>query len=294
MKAGIVYSFLASVIFASMPAYLQWLPGSIHSFAIIGQRVTWTCILLMLVFVISGQLGKVLQPAMKLKNWPGLLAGTLLISIPWSLFVWGPLNGETLAVALGFFLGPLLLVLVGLVVFRERLSFLQWLATALTVLAVISSIWLTGGFSWIAITIAICFALYVVVRKYQPVPVLSAFFIENLVLLPAGIWACIEFGDVAHPFAYNLDLILKFSGIAVLGTLGMSCWLSASRKLPLTLLGLMSYLEPFFIFLVAIIFLAEKPGPGEGLAYALIGLSVLLLVADGIRHLKRNPLSASK
>ena len=277
-----------------MPAYLQWFPGSIHSFAIIGQRITWTCIFLLVAFVIAGQLKKVLQPAMKLENWPGLLAGTLLISIPWSLFVWGPLNGETLAVALGFFLGPLLLVLIGLVVFKERMSLLQWLAAALTVIAVISSIWQTGGFSWIAITIAICFALYVVVRKYQPVPVLSAFFIENLVLLPAGVWACMEFDGVAHPFAYDIDLLMKFSGVAVLGTLGMSCWLSASRKLTLTLLGLMSYLEPFFIFLVAIIFLAEKPGQGESLTYVLIGLSVLLLVADGIRHLKRNPITASK
>ena len=288
MKAGVVYIVLASMLFASMPAYLQWLPDNVHSIAVIGQRVIWTSVILLLTFILRGTLGQTLKPALKLANWPGLLAGTMLISVPWGLFVWGPLNGETIAVALGFFLGPMLIVLIGLLIFKEKMSPLQWLATGLTMIAVCSSILQTGQFSWIATSIALCFASYIVLRKFQPVPVLSAFFIENLTLLPVGIWACIHFDDVSHPFVYDMTLLLKFSGIAVLGTLGMNCWLRASERLPLYLLGLIGYLEPLLIFLVAILVMAEAPAPGEGLTYTLIGIAFLVLIADGLYHLKVN------
>lgn len=272
-----------------MPAYLQWLPGSIHSFAIIGHRIIWTSLFLLLGFLVCGQLGQALKPVQDKKTWPGLIAGTLLIIIPWSLFVWAPLNGETLGVAMGFFLGPLFLITVGLLVFKEKLSRLQWLATILSVLAVFFSLWLTGQVSWVALVIALSFMLYVVLRRMQPVPVITAFFWENLLLLPAACWVCIRYGNVPHPFAYEAGLLLQLSGLSLLGTLGMSFWLLASKRLPMTLLGLLGYLEPFLIFIVALVVINEKILPGQGLTYILLATAILLLIVDGLRQLSASP-----
>jgi chloramphenicol-sensitive protein RarD len=284
VNTGVIYSVVASAIFALMPAYLQLLPP-IHSFAVIGQRIIWTVIIMSILLIVTRQLKTSLLSLSKAKNWPGLIAGSLLIGSMWGLFVWAPLNGETLSVALGFFLAPLVLVLIGLVGFKDRLNALQWLATAVATMAVASSIWFTGRFSWIALAIATGYSLYFVIRRLQPIPVIPAFFIENILLLPLALWACVVYGEVTHPFSFEPGHLLMFFGLAMLGTSGMLCFLAASKRLSFVLFGLLAYLEPLFIFLVAISLIGEKIRPGEGLTYLFICVSICILGLDGIRHL---------
>lgn len=287
MNTGIFYSIVASVLFSLLPAYLQLLPP-IHSFVVIGQRIIWTIIIMSIFLIVTRQLKTSLLPLSKAKNWPGLIAGSLLIGSMWGLFVWAPLNGETLSVALGFFLAPLVLVLIGLIGFKDRLNSLQWLATIVATIAVASSVWKTGQFSWIALAIAAGYSLYFVIRRIQPIPVSSAFFIENILLLPLALWACIVYGEVAHPFSFEPSLLLMFFGLALLGTTGMLCFLAASKRLSFVLFGLLAYLEPLFIFLVAITLIGEKIRPGEGLTYILICVAISILGLDGLRHLLKD------
>lgn len=288
MKTGIIFSVLASALFALMPAYLQWLPP-IHSYVVIGQRVIWTIIIISIVLIATRQLGAALQPLRKARNWPGLIVGSSIIGLMWGLFVWAPLNGETLGVAMGFFLAPLVLVMVGLIVFKERLSPLQSIATLIAIFAVICNLWNTGSFSWIALAIAVGYPFYFVMRRLQPIPVLTAFFLENMLLVPLAIWACIVFGEVAHPFSYQPGLLLLFFGVALIGSLGMLFFLAASQRIPMALFGLLGYLEPLFIFIVAITVIGEKIRPGEGWTYLLICLAIILLALDGLKQLIQAP-----
>ncbi len=237
-----------------------------------------------IMFLLAGRFRWAISPLFQIKKWPGLLCGSFLISLPWGLLVWAPLNGETLAVAMGFFLGPLVLILVGLLVFREQLSFWQTMASITAGLAVAFSLWNTGQFSWIALVVAFSFSLYVVLRRVQPLPPLSAFFVESLLLVPAAIWACLIFGEVAHPFDYPPLLMAQLAGVAVIGATGMSLWLLASRRLPMSLLGLLGYLEPFLIFLAAVLIIKETIQAREWLTYILIGLAIILLSIDGLIH----------
>jgi len=287
MNTGIFYSIVASVLFSLLPAYLQLLPP-IHSYAVIGQRIIWTSIVITVLLLVTRQLKASLLPLSKLKNWPGLIAGALLIGSMWGIFVWAPLNGETLSLALGFFLAPLFLVLVGLIGFKDRLSPLQWSATALATLGVICNVWNTGQFSLSALAIALGYSCYFVLRRLQPIPVLTAFYIENLLLLPFAIWACIVYGEVSHPFSYDVSVLLLFFGLALLGSMGMLCFLAASKRLPMTLFGLLGYLEPLFIFLVALAVIGDEIRPGEGLTYVFICLAIVLLILDGIEHLVKS------
>lgn len=279
---------MASALFALMPAYLQWLPP-INSYVVIGQRVIWTSIIITIMLIATRQLGAALQPLRKPGNWPGLMVGASLIGLMWGLFVWAPLNGETLGVAMGFFLAPLVLVTVGLIVFKERLSPLQSIATLIAIFAVICNLWNTGSFSWIALVIAVGYPFYFVMRRLQPIPILTAFFIENLILVPLAIWACIVFGEVAHPFSYQPGLLLLFFGVALIGSLGMLFFLAASQRMPMALFGLLGYLEPLFIFIVAITVIGEKIRPGEGWTYLLICLAIILLALDGLKQLIQAP-----
>jgi chloramphenicol-sensitive protein RarD len=268
------------MLFAVMPAYLQWLPP-LHGYVVVGQRILWTSILIALVVFFQGQLKSTLQPLTELKNWPGLMVGALLVGVQWGLFVWAPLQGETLGLAVGYFLLPLVLVLIGFFLHNEHLSNMQWAASALATLAVVYSLLNTGRFSWVALVVAFGYPLYFLLRRKQPIPILSAFFIENLLLIPLAWWACIYFDEVNHPFAYDPRTLLLFLGVGVLGSLGMLAMLSASRRLPFTLFGLLGYLEPPLIFAVGVIAVGEQIHPGEQKTYLLICAAIALLAIDG-------------
>ncbi len=287
LHVGVLHSITASMLFALVPAYLQWLP-TIHGYGLVGQRIIWTTIFIGLLLMISGHLRLALKPLYKLKNWPGLLAGAALIGVQWSIFIWAPLQGETLAVALGYFLVPLVLVVIGRLAFSDRLSPAQWLAAGLAAIGVLISLFTPAQFSWIVLVIVIGYPLYFLLRRAQPMPVVSAFFIENLLLLPLAWWAIVTFTEAKIPFDYPVDSLLWFAGLGVLGSLSVLAMMSASRKLPLALFGLASYLEPPLIILVATLFIGEQIHPGEELTYLFIGLAVGILALDGVIKIKNN------
>lgn len=285
-KYGIGYSIGASVLFALIPAYLQLLP-SIAGFAVIGQRVIWTTLLIALLLMFTGRLGNALQPLRNTANWPGLVAGSLLIGIQWGLFVWAPLNGETLGLAIGYFLLPLVLVLIGRLFFKEQISVFQWIAVGLAVAALAFALYNNGHFSWVALAVGLGYPLYFVLRRVQPIPVLSAFFIENVLLFPVAWWACVHYGYVDHPFAYSTVSLMQFLGLGAIGSLGMLCYLSASRKLPMVLFGLLSYLEPPLLLLVGLFAVGEAIRPGEGPTYIMISAAMAVLVLEGALTMQR-------
>lgn len=214
--------------------------------------------------------------------------GSLLIGIQWGVFVWAPLNGETLGLAMGYSLLPLVLVLIGRFLLNESLSNLQWAAAMLGFSAVLAKLVMEGDFSWVALIIALGYPLYFLLRRKQSIGVLSAFFIENLLLFPLAWWACVYYGDVNSPFDYSNESLLMFLGLGVLGSMGMLGLLSASRKLPIALFGLLGYLEPLFLFLISIFILGEMVDSNERLSYFLIATALFLLTIDGVRKLYRS------
>jgi len=118
---------------------------------------------------------------------------------------------------------------------------------------------------------------------------LTAFYIENILLLPIAIWACITFGEVSHPFNYEPGILLMFLGMGLLGSTGILLFLAASKRLPMAIFGLLGYLEPLFIFLVAIIVIGEKVKPEENYTYALICLAIILLAIDAAISFFKQP-----
>lgn len=275
-----------------MPAYLQWLPP-VPGYALIGQRIVWATIFMFVLLLCGNNLVGALQPLADVKKWPGLILGAVLVGVQWGVFVWAPLNGETLGLGLGYVLLPLVLVLIGRFLLNENVSNAQWAATGLAAIAVACNLWNTGAFSWVALVIAFGYPLYFMLRRKQPIPVLSAFFLENLLLLPLAWWACVSYGEVNHPFDYSPFTVLLFSGVGLLGSLGMLSMLSASRRLPVALFGLLGYLEPPLILLVGIFLVGEAIHSKELITYVFILLAMLLLVVDGLvklrRHRRRHP-----
>ncbi len=280
-KLGLFSSLSASALFALVTLYVQILKP-FSGFVIAGQRIIWTTLVMIAYLLIAGKLKKTLRPLSHPAALPGLILGSLLIGLQWGLFVWAPVNGKTLDLSLGYFLAPIIMVFVGRVFLGEKLYPRQWGAVLLASMGVMYAFYSSGGFSWVAVLVALGYPAYFLLRRFQDLPLISAFFIENLLLLPLGIWGCIHFSHGIQPFDYSGQTLVAFLGLALLGTGGMLCLLTASRRLPISLFGLLGYLEPVLIFLVGISFLGESVLKSELLTYVLIVAALGLLAGDKI------------
>lgn len=287
-SSGYVLAVSAFSLFSVMPLYLQLLQP-ISGYTVLYHRILWTSLLLVICMLALGKLRANLAPLLQPKQWPGLIVGSLLIGLQWGVFVWAPLNGQTLDLSLGYFLLPLVMVLAGKVFYAERLRVLQWVALGFATLGVSLAYMQSNGLSWVVIIIITGYPLYLMLRRHQRLPTFSAFLIENILLLPICIVGIMLSGGLngealPHPFAYELNWLVLFMGVAVLGAIPMLCYIAANKRLPLGLLGLISYLEPTLIFVFAYFAMGEVLSQSEVWYYSLIGLGLLFTLWDGIRQ----------
>lgn len=289
--SGLLFGTAAFSLFAVMPMYLQWLEP-LSGYTVLAQRILFSSLLLIIVLAIAGKLIPYLQPLSSLRAWPGLIAGSILIGLQWGVFVWAPLNGQTLDLSLGYFLMPMVTVLIGRLYLKEQLRPLQWLSIFFAAIGVAWAYINSNGLSWVVIIIVVGYPIYLMLRRFQVLPSFSAFLIENLLLVPFAIAFIMLSGDInggplAHPFHYSFDWIALFLGLAVLGSVPMLCYISANKRLPISTLGLLSYLEPTLIFLVAYFFLNESIQPHEWFIYIPVAIGLVLSLIDGMTVSKK-------
>jgi len=290
-SAGIGFGLAAFSLFSLLPIYLQWLQP-ISGYTVLYHRILWSSVLLLIVLGLLGKLKENLKPLMQIKQWPGLLLGSGLIAIQWGVFVWAPLNEQTLELSLGYFLMPLIMVFIGKVFYRETLRPLQWAALLLATIGVSFSYVESQGLSLVVLLIITGYPCYLMLRRHQVLPTFSAFLIENLILLPFAIIGIVLFGglegeSLQHPFSYEWTWLLLFLGVAVLGSAPMLCFIAANKRLPMSVLGLVSYVEPTLIFLVAYFLLGESLSTQEVITYSFISAGLVLTLIDGIREIKK-------
>jgi len=228
--------------------------------------------------------------AARLKTEPALrwvlpLLGTIFGLQTW-VFVWAPLNGRAMDVAMGFFLLPLTMALVGRVFLNERLSIWQTWAVAFAALGVGHEWWRTLAFSWPTAMIALVYPGYFWLRRHYTIEALPGLFLETLLVLPVCailLWFVADFGM----FLQSPRFFWQLPMLGILSAAGLMCYLSASRLLPMALFGLLSYVEPVLLFAVAVLLLDEPFTPAQWLTYGPIWMAVGLLAIEGTLHLSR-------
>lgn len=289
MSKGIVLSVLASSLFGIMYYYTSLL-WPLSGAEIFGWRMLLTLPCMTLFMGFSGDWRLVPTIVMRLREqprlWGGLLASSALVGVQLWLFLWAPLNGHSLDVSLGYFLLPLTMILTGRVVYGEHLSYLQKIAAALATFGVANEVYRLGGFSWTTLVVAIGYPLYFVLRKRVGTDNLGGLWIDMLLLMPVALWFVQSgehgFGVASHrPALYTLIPLL-----GALSALALISYILASRMLAFSLFGLLSYVEPVLLVCVALL-LGESISAGQWLTYLPIWLAVLVLIAEGVKHLTR-------
>lgn len=289
MSKGILSSVMASCLFAVMYFYTSLLTP-LDGEEIFGWRTLLTLPCLTLFMLVSKDWKRVGELLARVKRTPLLLLGMLgtswLMGVQLWLFLWAPLHGRSLEVSMGYFLLPLAMVLTGRLVYGERLSRLQKVAVACAALGVGHELHQNGSFAWETLLVTIGYPIYFVLRKRCRTDHLGGLWCDMCLLLPWALYFVIQ-GPLspadlqAHPGLYAL--------IPILGAISASALIAyvlASRLLPFSLFGLLSYVEPVLLVGVALL-LGETIGPDQWLTYLPIWAAVLVLVIEGFKHLLR-------
>ncbi|CAI8791057.1 Chloramphenicol-sensitive protein RarD [Pseudomonas sp. IT-P12] len=289
MSKGIALSVSASVLFAVMYYYTSLLTP-LNGVEIFGWRMLLTAPCMTLFIVLSGEWKRALEIVRRVAAQPRLMAALVLSSALlgaqlW-LFMWAPLNGYSLDVSLGYFLLPLAMVVTGRLAYGERLSYLQKIAVFFASLGVVNELYQVGGFSWATLVVVVGYPLYFVLRKWLKSDNLGGLWLDMTLMLPVAY-------AFVHGGAQGFGVFDQYPALAwlipLLGLISASAlvvYIIASRLLPFSLFGLLSYVEPVLLLGVALL-LGESIKPGEWLTYIPIWMAVLVLVFEGFKHLMR-------
>ncbi|WP_174872948.1 EamA family transporter RarD [Vogesella oryzae] len=287
---GIALSLLASSLFAMLPGYVTLL-APLDSVAIFAWRIVCTLPGVLLILQLSGKMPLFVASCRRLLREPKLLLlvplMAVLMGVQLWLFLWAPFHGQVVAVSLGYFLAPLVMVLVGRLLYGEKLYRLQAIAVALALLGVGHEIWLTQGLAWPTLLVVLGYPPYFVLRRLTGLDAVCGFALEMLLLLPAALCMLWWQDPAAWSVLQQGKYWLLLPGLGLVSSVALLCNIAASHLLPMGLWGLLGYVEPALLFLLAISVLGEPVTAGALLTYGPIWGAILLTGVHTLRQQRK-------
>jgi chloramphenicol-sensitive protein RarD len=272
-----------------MPLYFAAL-RHVPAYEILAQRIIWCGFFLAAIVTIAGRWPEVARSVRSPRVLGVFLLTSVCLSINWLVYIHGVTSGQTIETSLGYFINPLLNVALGMVFFRERLRPMQIAAVGLAAFGVFNLIFAAGHFPWIALVLALSFALYGLCRKTAPADALIGLTLETLILfVPACAFAIFLLANgELHLLAddWRTDGLLLASG--VITAVPLLCFGVAAQHLRLSTLGFLQYLAPTGQFLLAITVLGEEMAAVQWVSFGCIWVALAVYSFDTWRDLRQS------
>lgn len=276
-RAGLLYGLSAYAIWGFIPLYFRAV-SSVPPLTILYYRIIWSALFMALVVSLRRE-WKSIWPALRSPRGVGLLtAGAVLIALNWLLFIYSVATKQLLQASLGYFINPVLSVALGMIFLRERLRGWQWLAVIIASAAVLNLALRGAGVPWLAVSLAVSFGFYGLVRKAVDINSLHGLMIESALLFPIAL-VMLATGN-RDPIPRPMLGILSLSG--VITAVPLLCFGAALRRLRLSTMGFLQYVGPTLQFLVAICVFREPLDHGKLGSFALCWLAIAVYVADSL------------
>lgn len=279
--SGLAPALGAYLIWGFLPLYLV-LVKSVPAFEFVGWRIIWTLPLCLAIVAVRRQFPELRAALGSPRSLLALLASSLLIGINWFVYIWAIMAGEVYATSIGYYLNPLLNVLLGTLVLGERLSRRQWLAVAIAAVAV--ALLAAGAVTslWISLTLGFSFGLYGLVQKQVSVGSLPGLTIESAILLPVAVGIAWWYAASPQGSAFGQDLgmslLIVFSGVVTAVPLLM--FAIAARRMDYSTLGFIQYLSPTIVFFLGLFVFHQPLEPAKLASFVLIWVAVGVFVWD--------------
>lgn len=283
-QRGIVTALIAFSIWGAFPLYFKQLVDY-NAVEIIGHRIVWTFLCLLVVLVAT----KRWQWIATLKQNPKWIALTflsgLIIAINWLTYVWAVNSDQILEASLGYFIGPLVGVALSMILFKERMRTLQWVAIGFALLSVVIQVIMLGNLPWVSLILAFSFSTYGTIQRQTPLTAVDAMFVETAMLLPLCLWwfwqADVASSQISFWVSSNIWLLMLAGPITLIPLLLFN---KSTKMVAYSILSFMNYLTPTFIFFLAVFYYNEPFDLHRLIVFGLIWFGLLLFSIDLWRH----------
>lgn len=289
-RQGVAIAAGAFVIWGLFPIYWHLLKA-VPSPLIIAHRIVWSTLLVVGWLLLSSRLAWLRRIAAQPRALPLLALSGLAIGTNWAVYIWAVNAGHVIEASLGYYINPLVSVLLGVLVLKERLRPVQWLAVACAAVGVAWLTWVAGTVPWIALGLALSFGLYGLLRKVVAVDAVSGLGIESLYLfLPAlgfVLWSELGHGGgFVQGWSLRDDFLLAFGGVVT--AVPLIAFAYGVRRIPLSLVGVLQYVTPTLQLLLGVWFFHEPFDPARALGFVAIWLGLLLYLSEGVWQSRRS------
>lgn len=289
-RRGYILGLIAYITWGLFPLYFKAI-AAVPSIEIIVHRVLWSALcgsLLLLVWKHPGWWRELRDNPRRLAILA--LSGSL-IAANWLTYVWAVNNGRMVEASLGYYINPLVNVLLGMLILGERLRPLQWLAVGLAAVGVAQQVWQVGSLPWVSLVLALTFGFYGLIRKQAPVAALPGLVVETWLLVPLAIgWLLLNPMAVsAQASFWTTSQAWWLAAAGPITVMPLICFNAAARHLPYTTLGFLQYIAPTLVLSLAVLVYGEHLAASTLLAFAFIWAGLAVYSVDiWLRSRRRN------
>jgi len=262
---------------------LYWrLLDSIPSTTLTAYRVIWSFLLLASLALVMPRLRRTFRYLRDPRSLMLCTAAAMMIAVNWGAFMYAISSDQVLQAALGYYINPLLNVLLGVVVLGERLKRFQWLAVGSASIGVAVMTWSSSEVPWIALTLASAFAIYGLLKKKVPLPPLEGLMVETGLLFPLALIFLMMRSGISHSATYSWTtwMLLMVGGLVTITPLAL--FAVAAKRVALSTIGILQYVGPTLQWFVAAVILGEPFGGSKLIGFAFVWAGVVLFVVGGL------------
>lgn len=288
-QKGLILALAAFTMWGVAPVYFKQLIH-IDALEILSQRIIWAVVFLIIISLVSSQLHKTIEVLKHPKQLALLSLSACLLGFNWGLFIWSVNNNHMLEASLGYYINPLINVLMGYLFLSERLRKRQGLAVVLALSGVIIQLISFGSVPYIALSLAVSFSLYGLLHKKTHIESIPGLLVESLILLPFAIiyWIFAIPSETSNMMNNSGYINLMFLSAGIVTTLPLLCFTGAAKRLQYSTLGFIQYIGPSLMFILAVNFYGESLGLKEMITFGCIWLALLVFSWDSLRHQLKN------
>ena len=283
MKKGIWYGIAAYAMWGFFPIYWKLL-HDVPALQLLGHRIAWSFLLLLAFIFITRQWKDFRSVAFERKTLGIYTIAGVLLSINWLIYVWGVNAGFIVETSLGYFINPLLSVLFGVIFLREKLRPMQWLPVVIAAIGVTYLTVTYGRLPWIALSLAVSFGLYGLVKKLSPLGSVFGLTLETGIVFPIAIVYLIVMqstgsGEFLHD-GITVDLLLIGAGVVT--TIPLLMFASAAKEIPLNMIGVLQYFAPTIQFLIGVFIYKEPFDTTRFIGFGIVWIALIIFWIENI------------
>ncbi|WP_367008704.1 EamA family transporter RarD [Staphylococcus capitis subsp. urealyticus] len=293
-KKGIFFALGAYVLWGILPIYWE-LINHIGAFEILAFRIIFSMIFMILVLIVGRkQREAFLRDVNQLFTHPvqlvAIVVAGYVITINWGAFIWAVTNGHVLQSSLGYYINPLVSIVLALIFLKERFNKFEWLAIIFALIGVLYMTIKIGEFPFVSIMLAVSFGIYGLLKKIVHIDAISSIAIECIVTAPAGIIYVVYLWQQHHmTFGFNMSSFwLIFSGAVT--AIPLILFSAGAKRIPLSLTGFIQYVGPTIMFILGIFVFKEKFDVHQLITFIFIWIGIILYSISQYMNIKRNPI----